>query len=66
MADENKPRVIEATGVAVSAQSGNDSLAARVEAAMQQAIRECLDEGVTDTIAQRERISAAREAVLAE
>lgn len=66
MADQSKPRVVEAVGVASASQVGNDDLAARIEAAMQRAIRECLDEGVTDTAVQRERISAAREAVLAE
>jgi len=66
MADQSKTRVVEAVGVASASQVGNDDLAARIEAAMQQAIRECLDEGVTDTVAQRERIAAARQAILDE
>lgn len=66
MAEQNAPRKVKATGVASASQTGNGDMAARIEAAMQQAIRECLDEGVTDPDEQRARMMAAREAVLAE
>lgn len=66
MVNKVNRRVVEATGIASSSALGNDDLAARIEAAMQQAIRECLDQGVTDPDEQRGRMLAAREAVLAE
>lgn len=66
MAEEQKIRVAAATGVSSSSNLGNDDLAERVHGAMQQAIRECLDQGVTDPDEQRERMMAAREAMLAE
>ena len=57
---------VEATGVAsASTTSGNTGLASQIEAAMMTAVRQCLDEGITDPGTQRERIIAAREAVLA-
>lgn len=66
MADDQKVKVVSATGVSSSSNLGNDDLAERIHDAMQQAIRECLDEGVTDPDEQRARMMAAREAVLAE
>lgn len=66
MADKTATRVAQATGIASSSQIGNDDLAARIEAAMQQAIRECLDQGVTDPDEQRERMLAARGKVLSD
>lgn len=66
MAKPSEAKVVSATGVSSSANlSGNDGLAERIHDAMQQAIRECLDQGVTDPDEQRGRMLAAREAVLA-
>ncbi|MET3409442.1 hypothetical protein [Methylobacterium sp. 1030] len=55
--------VIVSTGIAVTA-AADDERGQRVEAAMVQAIRQCLDEGIIDPDVQRERILAARDAVL--
>lgn len=66
MASDQKVKVVAATGVSSSSSLGNDDLAERVHDAMQQAIRECLDQGITDPDEQRERMLAAREEVLSE
>lgn len=57
-------RQVHAVGIASTSSSGNDDLSARIEEAMHAAVRECLDAGITDPDAQRERMLAAREAVL--
>lgn len=58
-------KVVEATGIAsASNASGNSDLASQIEAAMQQALRECLDQGVTDPEEQRARMLVARDAVI--
>lgn len=65
--DSAPVRQAHAAGVAsASSLSGDKSVAERIEAAMHQAIQECLDQGITDPDAQRERMLAAREAVLGE
>jgi hypothetical protein len=56
---------VGATGVAVAANaSGNVDLAERLEAAMVGAIESCHAEGILDPEIHRERMMAAREAVL--
>ena len=58
---------VGAIGVAIATNiSGNIALAERLEAAQVQAIRECYDAGTTDPDTIRERMAAAREAVLSE
>lgn len=65
--DQSEITPVGATGVAVAANvSGNLALAERLEAAQVQAIRECYDAGTTDPDTIRERMAAAREAVLSE
>lgn len=65
MAKDQGVKIVASTGISSSATlSGNTDLADRVQAAMEQAIRECLDAGITDPDEQRERMMAAREAEL--
>lgn len=60
-------KVVSAVGVSSnSTLSGDSELADRVERAMHQAIRDCLEEGVVDPDTQRDRMLAARDAILAE
>lgn len=67
MAKDQGVKVVAATGISSSATlSGNTDLADRVQSAMEQAIRECLDAGIVDPDEQRERMLAARDAVLSE
>lgn len=56
--------IVTATGVAMSTNPGEDTLADAIGAAMEQAIRDCLDAGIIDPDVMRERMLAAREAVL--
>lgn len=53
--------VVAATGVAIF---GNPTMADAIGDAMRRAVQQCLDEGIIDPSAQRERMLAARDAVL--
>ncbi len=65
MAKDQEVKVVASTGVSSSSSlSGDADLAQRIQTAMEQAIRECLDEGITDPDVQRERMMAARETEL--
>jgi hypothetical protein len=67
MPEDQKITVVSSTGISSASNlAGNDDLADRVHDAMQNAVRQCLDEGIIDPTQQRERMMAAREAVLAE
>jgi len=67
MPEDQKTTIVASTGISsASSLGGNGDLADRVHDAMQNAVRECLDEGVIDPTQQRERMMAARQAVLDE
>lgn len=65
MSDDDKSKIVEAVGVSANSVSpAGRSRAKEIEAAMSDAVRQCYADGITDPAKMKERMMAARQALI--